>query len=67
MEYDSYQHHVGKAALVRDSRRRNALMAIGWIVLAATAEDVRYGSGAQFARDVRKARRTREPASVGRV
>src|SRR5262249_15992302 len=40
MEYDSYQHHVGKEALVRDSRRRNAMSAIGWLVLVATAEDV---------------------------
>jgi very-short-patch-repair endonuclease len=64
MEYDSYQHHVGKAALVRDSRRRNAMTAIGWVILVATAEDVRYQNGAQFARQVREARRTRELASV---
>jgi hypothetical protein len=63
MEYDSYQHHVGKDALVRDSRRRNAIVAIGWLTLVATAEDVRYGRGDQFAADVRKARRTRELAS----
>jgi hypothetical protein len=63
MEYDSYQHHVGKEALVRDSRRRNAIAAIGWLALVATAEDVRYGRGAQFAADVRKSRRTRELAS----
>jgi len=55
MEYDSYQYHVGKDALVRDSRRRNAMVAIGWLVLVATAEDVRYGSGARFAADVRNA------------
>ena len=55
MEYDSYQHHVGKDALVRDSHRRNAITAIGWIVLVATAEDVRYGNGAQFARHVKNA------------
>jgi hypothetical protein len=63
MEYDSYQHHIGKAALVRDSRRRNAMTVLGWIVLVATAEDVRYGGGQTFARDVREARRSREPAS----
>jgi len=67
MEYDSYQHHVGKAALVRDSRRRNAMTALGWIVLVATAEDVKYQGGAEFARRVGEARRTREPASLLRV
>jgi hypothetical protein len=67
MEYDSFQYHVGKEALVRDSRRRNAIAALGWIVLVATAEDVRYGNGAQFARDVQNARRTRELASIHRV
>jgi hypothetical protein len=64
MEYDSYQHHVGKDALVRDSRRRNATTAIGWITLVATAEDVRYGQGRQFASDVRKTRATRQLAST---
>jgi very-short-patch-repair endonuclease len=67
MEYDSYQHHVGKAALVRDSRRRNAITAIGWLTLVATAEDVRYGSGAQFAAAVKSARNAHELASHKRV
>jgi hypothetical protein len=67
MEYDSYQHHVGKDALVRDSRRRNATTAIGWITLVATAEDVRYGQGNQFAADVRTARATRQLASTNGV
>jgi len=62
MEYDSYERHVGKHALVRDSRRRNAVSALGWIVLVATAEDVRYGNGNVFARDVRMARQSREAA-----
>ena len=67
MEYDSYQHHVGKDALVRDSRRRNATTAIGWITLVATAEDVRHGQGNQFATDVRRARATRQLASANGV
>jgi very-short-patch-repair endonuclease len=67
MEYDSYQHHVGKHPHVRDNRRRNAMTGIGWAVLVATAEDVRYGKGAQFAREVKNARRDRQPASLGRV
>jgi hypothetical protein len=67
MEYDSYQYHVGKGALVRDSRRRNRMALAGWLVLAATAEDVRYGNGAQFARQVRDARAARQPASIQAV
>jgi very-short-patch-repair endonuclease len=56
IEYDSYEHHVGKRALVRDSARRNALLATGWIPLAATAEDLRAG-GYRFAAAVRAALR----------
>jgi hypothetical protein len=41
IEYDSYQEHVGKLALVRDSARRNALQELGFVVLTATAVDVR--------------------------
>ena len=67
MEYDSYQHHVGKDALIRDSRRRNAITAIGWLALVATAEDVRYGSGEAFARAVARARETRQLASTRHV
>jgi very-short-patch-repair endonuclease len=58
IEYDSYQEHVGKRQLVRDSRRRNAITALGWIVLVGTAEDVRLGHGRVLARDVRGARAT---------
>jgi hypothetical protein len=55
IEYESYQEHVGTLPLVRDSRRRNALLASGWIVLAATAEDVRYGQGHALATELRRA------------
>ena len=58
MEYDSYQEHVGKQQLVRDSRRRNAISALGWTVLVATAEDVRLGSAQAFVSAVRRARRS---------
>ena len=54
IEYDSYQEHVGKLQLVRDSRRRNAIAALGWTALAATAEDVRYGQGHAFASALRR-------------
>ncbi|MFN8025872.1 MAG: hypothetical protein U0W40_05790 [Acidimicrobiia bacterium] len=53
IEYDSYEHHTGKVALVRDSARRNALAAVGWTVLSATAADVRNGCR-QLARDLRR-------------
>ena len=67
MEYDSYQHHVGKEALVRDSRRRNAIAAIGWLTLVATGEDVRYGNGQVFARAVARVREMRQLASTRHV
>jgi very-short-patch-repair endonuclease len=44
IEYDSYQEHVGKAALARDSARRNALTALGYTTLTATAVDVNDGA-----------------------
>ena len=43
IEYDSYEHHTGRAALVRDSRRRNALTGIGWSVISVTAADIANG------------------------
>ena len=44
IEYDSYEHHLGRAALVRDSRRRNALVAVGWSVISVTAPDLTSGA-----------------------
>ena len=44
IEYDSYAHHLGREALVRDSRRRNALVAIGWSVISVTAPDLAAGA-----------------------
>lgn len=41
VEYDSYQEHTGKVALVRDSARRNALVAQGWSTITATHADLR--------------------------
>jgi hypothetical protein len=35
---------VGKLALVRDSARRNAVLALGWTVLTATPRDLRDGA-----------------------
>lgn len=44
IEYDSFEHHVGKLAFVRDGARRNALQELGYTVLTATAVDVRDGA-----------------------
>jgi hypothetical protein len=46
IEYESYEHHVGRVPLVRDSARRNRLIAAGWIVVTATAVDLRSGGDA---------------------
>jgi len=43
IEYDSYEHHTGRAALVRDSHRRNALAGLGWHVISVTAADIAAG------------------------
>jgi hypothetical protein len=58
IEYDSYEHHTGRLALVRDSARRNAVVALGWLPITATAEDVARG-GDQLAADLRRARALR--------
>ncbi|MFN8025705.1 MAG: type IV toxin-antitoxin system AbiEi family antitoxin domain-containing protein [Acidimicrobiia bacterium] len=43
IEYDSYEHHTGHKAHVRDSRRRNALVGLGWSVISVTAADIKSG------------------------
>jgi hypothetical protein len=53
IEYDSFEHHTGKVALVRDSARRNALTAAGWTVVSATAADLQRGCR-QLTRDLRR-------------
>jgi hypothetical protein len=58
IEYDSYEHHTGKVALVRDGARRNAVVALGWLPITATAADLR-DRGRRLADDVRRARRLR--------
>ena len=64
IEYESFQEHTGKVALVRDSARRNAVVALGWAPIAATAVDLKHG-GNQLADALRRARNRRitEPAS----
>jgi hypothetical protein len=43
LEYESLDWHTGKAALIRDSARRNAVVAAGWLPIAVTVEDLRTG------------------------
>jgi very-short-patch-repair endonuclease len=65
IEYDSYEHHVAKEALVRDASRRNAVVALGWLPITATAADLQSG-GKQLAVDLRRARNLRTGVEVGR-
>ena len=47
LEYDSYEHHTGRDAIVRDNDRRNALKRVGWRTVVFTAADLaRNGGGA---------------------
>lgn len=64
IEYDSYQEHTGKLALVRDSARRNDVVALGWAPISVTLADLHSG-GSRLARTLNAARdrRMREPAS----
>ena len=65
IEYDSYEHHVGKAALDRDGARRNAVVALGWLPITATAADLR-NQGHRLANDVRRARALRSGVAAPR-
>jgi very-short-patch-repair endonuclease len=57
IEYDSYEHHTGKLALVRDTDRRNRLLRIGWPTVTFTAADIRRDGGDAI-EALRAARRT---------
>jgi len=56
VEYDSYQEHTGKLALVRDSSRRNHLTSVGWTTLTATHADIQ-NRGFTLSRQVRSLHR----------
>jgi hypothetical protein len=45
IEYDSYEHHTGKLALVRDTDRRNQLIRIRWQTVTFTEADLRRDGG----------------------
>jgi very-short-patch-repair endonuclease len=64
IEYDSYEHHVGKVALVRDGARRNTMVALGWPPITATAADLR-NQAHRLAVDLRRARALRSGVGEG--
>jgi hypothetical protein len=55
IEYDSVQEHTGRAALLRDSARRNAITALGFTPVVATVDDLR-NRGAHLASVIRQIR-----------
>jgi very-short-patch-repair endonuclease len=57
LEYESYEHHTGRAALDRDNPRRNALIALGWKPLGITGNDVRTGGALVSMKILEAARR----------
>jgi hypothetical protein len=60
-EYESYQWHTGKRALVRDNRRRRQLMTIQWSTVGVTYEDLRSG-GAEMCAEIFQIIRNAEAA-----
>src|SRR5262249_43583074 len=45
IEFDSYEHHTGKLAVVRDNDRRNKLKQIRWETVTFTAADLQRDGG----------------------
>ncbi len=63
IEYDSFEHHTGKLAIVRDNDRRNTLTRIRWTTVTFTAKDVRDGGG--YALTALRAARQQASAAFG--
>jgi very-short-patch-repair endonuclease len=55
IEYDSYEHHTGKQAIVRDNDRRNRLRNIEWDLVTFTAVDI-ASDGGEAMKALKKAR-----------
>jgi len=55
LEYESLDWHTGKAALLRNSKRRTAVVAVGWLPIAVTVDDLRSG-GSQVCTEIRRIR-----------
>jgi very-short-patch-repair endonuclease len=49
IEYDSYEHHTGKLAIVRDNDRRNRIRRARWRYVVFTAADIRRDGGEALA------------------
>jgi hypothetical protein len=45
IEFDSYEHHTGKLAIVRDNDRRNRLVRIRWQTITFTTADLQSDGG----------------------
>jgi hypothetical protein len=45
IEYDSFEHHTGKDAIVRDNDRRNRLRNVTWDLVTFTAADLAQDGG----------------------
>lgn len=56
LEYESFEWHTGKEALVRDSARRNALVAARWSPISVTWQDLKEG-GFRVCGEIHRARR----------
>jgi hypothetical protein len=52
VEYESYEHHTGRVALVRDNDRRHRLRRAGWDCIGVTAVDLASG-GLSVCRSIR--------------
>jgi very-short-patch-repair endonuclease len=48
IEYDSYEHHIGKEAIDRDTERRARLSRIDWETITFTAAAIRNNGGEQL-------------------
>ena len=56
LDYESFEWHTGKDALVRNSARRNALIGADWKPIAVTWEDLRTGGQRVCAEIIRSMR-----------
>jgi hypothetical protein len=62
IEYDSYEHHTGKDAIVRDNTRRNRFKRMSWDLITFTAVDFQQDGG-----DALKALRAARSSASGVV